>query len=430
MPLNRELAASESLYLEPGVVFEYAIIGEGSLDVLALQHAFEQLLIRYPVLDGSIQTCVALDEQNSTCMTERAGALPFTVINGRVDAVAAPVDRCALSALTVVHSGQRFRAALFVHHVVADAHAAFEYFEALWKYYAAIIMGEPQRWITKMSVPRPIEDVLCEYGINRGAGAPENGNLHGLFGSTESVQPDLHAGAVARLRLTEVDTLRLGLAGKRAGLTVHGVVCAAALLTTYHMMAADALLHTRLHTVVDIRNRLQPPVRRASEITNALGGSLVDLLLDGAGAPADWGRRVLAQLRQDLQSKQVHRNVFRYQDIMANHARRVLAGDGHDMSIAVSNWGMAPRLPKLAGIRWEDFQGSQLQSNPALRNAPVHSPPIFYVAHTFAGRLGVDIIFISAEESAEWSEQWRRTLQDGFYHLLADLHSSGVSTSQ
>lgn len=430
MPLDRALAASELLYLAPGVVFEYAAIGEGRLDIVALQQAFEWLLIRYPVLDGSMDKPAMSDERSQNCMIGRSGGLPFAVIDDRVDAVAVPVDSCALSALTVVRSGQRFRAALFVHHVVADARAAFEYFEALWNYYAAIVMGESLRPVTALPSPRPVEDVLRQYGINPDVDGSDNRDLNGLFDSTELVEPHLHPGAVARLRLTEVETLRLGVAGKQAGLTVHGVVCAAVLLSAYNMRSVDGLLQTRLHTVVDLRKRLQPPVRRASEITNALGVSLVDLLLDGAGSPVGWGLQVLAQLRRDLQSKQVHRNVFHYEDIMLGHVHRVLARDGHDISIAVSNWGVAPSLPELPEIRWEDFQGSQLQSNPVLRNAPVNSSPIFYVVHTFAGRLGVDLIFISSEAPPELPEQWRKALQRGFDHVLAALCARGVDASR
>ncbi len=366
----------------------YSVFGTGELDIASLTIAFHTLRVRYPVLsarivpDGNGYTL----EHGSRTPALRVGtctSLPtggFTV-----------VDPDTVCAVDVAQQENSFRLTLLTHHSVADAAASLRYLEALCAFYTRVVeTGSPGE-----VRPHPFAVSLEQFLDARGFDIPEP--LDTVPPATDS---DAAAAATVRhgrTRLGAEETARLFGAGRQAGLTVHGIVCAAIVLAAHDLSRSDGRVSFSVVSSVDLRTRVGAPIA-AADGTVIQGSDTAAVAIRPHDEPTRVGRAVLDSLADGLSHRTVHQAFLRPQAIWRQPATNPLM---------VTNWGRIPPLLFPKGVWVNDFRASAS----GLRTGTVASaPPSFFIT-TCDGRLSLDHpawVSDGSDPTALWTAALRR----------------------
>ncbi len=345
----------------------YSAFGIGVLDIDALTTAFHALLASYPVLNAQIVPaghgyalqCAphppALQMGNGTALP-RAG---FTI-----------VEPNAVCAIDVSQRGNDFRLTLLIHHSIADAGAALNYLEVLCSLYSRVVETGSAGTIRSHPLAISLEQFLADRGyVIPEAGAPPAPRAQTTVDATVVVRH-------GRTRLGREQTARLFDAARAAGLTVHGVVCAAVLLAAHALSRSRGQVAFGLTSSVDLRTRTDAPIA-AAEGTVIQGADTAMLAVAPDDDPLRLARAVLDSLAGGLADHSVHQAFLRHPQPQQSIENPLM----------ITNWGRIPPLRLPEALHIHDFRATVRGWRIGLRATTL--PPSFFIT-TCNGRLSVD----------------------------------------
>lgn len=414
----RVLARSESMFVLAGATVAQNCYGTGTLDESAFTDAFAALVDMYPLLGGRIHMLRKGFEVRFE--PNKQPVLTFFDVGDAEVGNYLMARRSALRvghvcALRVYRSSEKFRVTFLLHHAIADADAALKYQEDLWMLYTECVhttkdLAE-QRVIR---TPRPIPDSSESLLRARGYTEPESGRMMDLTPAYRGpgwiwTAFRRRRAERGRVRLSVEQTDRLLEMGRTNGVTLHGLV-SAALLLTERELSGKAELPVAISSYVNLRSRMEPPVAPA-EGTNVLGMAEMILDVDQSSDALDLARQVVADIRDGLRTTRIHQTAF----VSDGEVRRVLsmmrqysplAAIGGRVPtftvIQITNWGRVPTFETPEGVYINDFRcGVELSAVMAFfaaRGVAVVDGHIFFVS-SYNGRLSIDFTKLATRKN-------------------------------
>ncbi|WP_078312466.1 MULTISPECIES: acyltransferase [unclassified Mycobacterium] len=372
----------------------YSAFGNGVLDIDALTTAFDALLASYPVLNAEI---VPHERGYALRQAHRAPALRVGTVTGLPATGFTVVDADAVCAVDVAQHDNDFRLSLLTHHSIADAAASLRYLETLCALYTRVVeTGRPGT-----IVAHPLAMSLEQFLTDRGFAIPE---------PEKSDPPEVPREAAAavtvrhgRTRLGHDDTARLFAAAHAAGLTVHGIVCAAIVIAAHDLSGSNGSEEYGVVSSVDLRARVGPPL--AAEAGTVIQGSDTTTVEIGVqDDPARIGHAVLDSLAEGLTRRTTHHALLSPRDIWREPISNPLM---------VTNWGRIPALRLPDELRVDDFRAS---AGGLRTGRATTAPPSFFIT-TCDGRLSLDHPVWVAGES-DPTVAWTAALGRAFDRIL------------
>lgn len=424
-PISRKLAPSELQYLLGGATVAHNLYGSGRLDAAALSDALDALARKYPLLGGQI-TGRSLNFRRARRPQLRFEEVHDERVDDYVLGPASALPMRQVCSVRVAYAGDRFRMTLLLRHAIADARAGLKYLQDLWDLYTCRIESGATPVVAPEPVPPPLEAMLTARGFT-----PADEQLVDLAQTQNGSVPlgtpwKRHRPERGRVRLSREETTALQQAGRANGLTLHGLVCAAALLAEHELSDEDEST-AMLSSFVDLRNRMDPPVSAAGG-TNVLGPSDVIVRIANDSNPFSLGSVVLDELRDSLASGHIHRVALRGLDrsvarrVARDFARQVVRTRRlpvHHVS-QVTNWGTIPALRTPADVTLDDFRGGVELAAPAaaaVRMGAGTARGHLYFVTSFDGRLSVEFNRLSSKD--ETAAHVEEQLRGVFDRLLA-----------
>ncbi|MFC4127627.1 phthiocerol/phthiodiolone dimycocerosyl transferase family protein [Nocardia rhizosphaerae] len=378
----RVLDPSEQRFVRHATFTGRSVTVRGELDAAALGAAFAALQRAFPIL-----VCRIVEDPEDTGILVRPGHIEPVgawVSFGDPDEVripTEPMDPAAQLAYldAVLAEEDRARVTLFVHHAVADAGHCVELFARLWGYYTdhvetgTIAAGSRE-------YPLSLEALLAQRGIGRGSRSGLEPVTRPLVvadavGVVEPSPPASPALArPARIQLSPSETARVLEQARIHGVSVNGLVTAAALraFATVYAVAEVGCVYP-----VDLRRRLDPPITAAAG-TNISG--LAAFATTDTGDLIELARRIGTSLRDDLAAGVIEQSVLHFPDFFG--PTRIHSTAGH---IALTNTGTVPAFRVPAGVLLDDYEIVYLSAHP--RPSTGASAAMTVLVCTYLGRL-------------------------------------------
>lgn len=376
MALSRYLDRYETAHLHAPTAFVIDCVGE--LNDSALATAFGLLCVQYPALRGNVRHDGYGHVLDAT-VGHRAEFRPsWTECDGYPRDVAGGWDVTrSLSTLAVTRMRDRIRVALYLDHCVGDGRHLYALSEALWQHYADLAIGSKIALPAPRPLPSPPLTVLADrIGTTRTEPT-----------STSPVDASLADLRHRRVLLTRTETAALVAFGRSNGVSVYGLLSAAVVTAQRDLLTTRA--PTTIWSVIDLRNRVDPPVG-PTETTNFGSAKIVELGLSTGDGLIPVARAVQDQILAALAAEEPQRSVL--DDSVGqsmSHSRPNLAG------AIVSNLGVVPELVTPPGLDVVDFR---------IWPYGWRHPYPMYMASTYAGRLGLDMVFradVHADDQAD-----------------------------
>lgn len=392
--MGRDLDAIESLFtLKAGAYPTDVVRYEGAIDVHILETAYRLLCIKYPVLTAVVDHDSV--PRKVTIPSERKSSV--AVIDGTRESLVSELQRlCAdpgiAAELIVGREEGRGCVALAVNHALFDYPSFGALFNELWDLYSKLIAGE------EVAVPGggnalPISPAkLIRERWDRGYVEPEfaaqiqaTADLRKLFTRDPSRE---NVTRESTIRFTHEQSDAVRSLCRRAGVSIHGVVCGAILLAQRANHDLDSPLPMLCMSAVNLRLRVTPCVGE-TETTVFQGIHEARLTIGRDASCIRIGYQIKRLLEQD-----VHRRDLRMiSDVGASRMNDVNHGDIAD-ACTVTNWGKLGRIRHPPGIRIIDRLEGLFQHRPG-GLVPC------YLVSSYEGRLKIIGMFPSASYSAD-----------------------------
>lgn len=391
----RTLDPSEAMFAGNRSTVAYSAFGAGVLDIDALTLAFRALLRSYPVLATQI---VSAGHEYVLHHVPHPPALQVGTCTALPPAGFTIVDPDAVCAIDVAQQGNDFRLTLLTHHSIADAGASLKYLEVLCSLYTRVVETGSAGATRRHPLAMSLEQFLAERGyVIPAPCAPP----------ATPVEPTVETAVVlrhGRTRLSRAQTTRLFDSARAAGLTVHGIVCAAILSAAQALSRSQDPVTFGLTSSVDLRTRTGAPIT-AVQRTVIQGADTATLAVTSDDEPLRLARAVLDSLASGLVDRRVHQAFLRHQPLQQQSVENPLM---------VTNWGRIPALRLPAGLRIHDFRATARGWRIRLRATTL--PPSFFVT-TCEGQLSLDHPVWLADES-DPTLAWTAALGQSFDRIL------------
>lgn len=328
---------------------------DGELDDSALAAAFGLLCVRHPALrgrvyhDGHGHVLDTRDGRHPPVRPQETGDYPREVAR----------DWDAGRALSTV-AVSRNRVALYLDHCVGDGRHMYALCQSLWRYYTDIVTGAKISVPSPRPLPPPPLAVLAER-TGADVGDPTR---------TPPIGAALPALRYRRVLLTHDETAALVANARAHGVSVYGLLAA-----TAAAVQRNGTDPTTIWAVIDLRDRVDPPVG-ATDTTNFASAATTEVTgSDLVGA----AREVRAQVLAAIDTHAPHRNMV----TDAVGASMTLPRPPLAAAI-VSNLGVVAEFVTPPGLTVTGFR---------IRPYGWGHPYPMYMASTYGGRLGVDMVF-------------------------------------
>lgn len=369
-------------YLDPyevahlGAPTAFVVDCVGRLDDSALAAAFDLLCVQHPALRGHVRH----DGHGHVLDTRHGHHAIFRsqpVHDYPRDVTTEWDVTRSLATLTVNRAKGRVRVALYLDHCVGDGRHMRALCESLWRLYTDIATGAKLTVAPARRLPSPPLKVLAS---RIGAG-------HDGVTATTPVDATLPVLRYRRVELTETETQSLIETVRAREVTVYAFLVA----SVAHVQRA-----TTIWAVVDLRDRVEPPVG-PTDTTNFASAATLDL--DPSDDLLTTAKKARAQVLAAIASNMPRENM------RDNSVGRDMGTPRGSLSAAiVSNLGGVPSFatpPRLeiTGFRIWPYGWS-------------HPFPM-YMASTYRGRLGVDMVFradVHSDEAADLMAAGMRTI--------------------
>jgi hypothetical protein len=406
---SRPLSFYESYFALSSMTAWLTVHTEGLLDVETLRAAWALLRRTHPVLTARI----------APSRTESAPGFPgydlvvpaepeepqFVVREGEGPAIRPLAVGEPVAFVDIALSGRRTAVSVCLHHSIADAKLAMLWCMQLFAYYSELSAGRTPA-IEPVPVPKSPEELLSERGITKSAAAPSR--IPRPFpGELPALEPGAKV-SFQQVRLSEPTTEKLRATAKARQQTVHALVTGAIAVATRRFLPVpgDQEVDLVIHTPVDIRDRLDPPVLLWGG-TNVIGNAYPVVCVRPDSDPVAIGADATRQVNEDLEAGVVQRSFL--------HLAEHFGEEQPDVpQVFVSNVGVVPKVPLLDEIGFTGLRGvlefdwAPVTALLAARgntggHSAVTSPK--HSVYTYDGQLSVDIdIFLPAEQARAYAE--------------------------
>lgn len=328
----------------------------GRLDDSALAAAFGLLCVQYPALRGHVR-----HDGHGHVLDAGAGHhatfRPVATHDYPAEVARAWDVTRSLATLTVNRVEDRVRVVLCLDHCAGDGRHMYALCESLWRFYTDITTGAKFAVTPPYRLPAPPLEVL----------ASRTGTDFDVPTATPPLDITLPVLRYRRIQLTEPETRKLIETARAHGVSVYAMLVAAAV----HAQHA-----TRIWAVIDLRNRVEPPVG-PTDTTNFASSAI--LTLDPDADPLTIARDVRAQVVAAIDAEEPRRHMR--DDVVGQDMSRPRAS--LDAAI-VSNFGVGAPFVTPPPLTVTDFRVWAYGWTP---------PYPMYLASTYRGRLGVDMVF-------------------------------------
>lgn len=381
----RPLAPSEQIFAFGEVFVGYSARVAGRLDTAALTSAFETVVRSRPLLAAALEPGAGFGHTLVTSEPAAAAAPTVTVTDGDPEQLltGAELDqRRAVCTLCVVRRGDIAAVTLLTHHSIADAIHSLAVFEELWSCYRRIVAGESPR-LPAHPYPAPVEELLTARHVTKFP-APFPSSPQPLPPAPPSSADDPYPTLVtSRCLLTEAQTVALTELGRSAGVTIHGLV-SAALLLTESAARQRPLTELMCSYSVDLRPRVSPPIG-ATEGTNVLGFTGYLPAADTEPTLVELARGVCAALRDGLASGFIQQTPLQLPDMAG------APPPNSNGTVMTTNWGHIAPLPTPEDLRVTDFRSTMIAKPDRTGRRPQQPGGGTTIVSTYGGRLSIEI---------------------------------------
>lgn len=275
----RKLARSEEMFAETQNFVGLAADVSGPLDIDALSEAFDLLLQSHPVLGGHLERgtdgryAIVLDD------LEHEG-IEVVELNGPDDRPPPLIfDQSAtLIHLRVTIGDGKSRAAIYIHHSLADGHHQFSLLEEFFASYTDLVTTGKTRPPSVHPAPDPLEKVLADRGVQKRERSGLERMLPALFAyelppsrrapsAVNPVLPQLVPMVECTLGVEETERIIAYCRANKVG--VNSLLAAVVLMAEWQIRRTPKIPVPYVYPV-DLRYVLSPPVS-ATECTNPVG---------------------------------------------------------------------------------------------------------------------------------------------------------------
>ena len=275
----RKLARSEEMFAETQNFVGLAADISGPLDVDALAEAFDLLLESHPVLGGRLEKHA--DGKYAIVLDDLVHAgIEVVELRGPDDQPPPLVfdQSASLIQLRVTIRDGQSRAAIYIHHALADGHHQFSLLEELFSSYTDLVTTGKTGPLTVHPAPDPLEKVLADRGVQKRERSGLERMLPALFAyelppsrrapsATNPAVPQLVPMVDCTLSKEETERIIQYCRSNKVG--VNALVAAVVLMAEWQVRKTPKVPVPYVYPV-DLRYVLSPPVS-ATECTNPVG---------------------------------------------------------------------------------------------------------------------------------------------------------------
>ncbi|MFG2603530.1 condensation domain-containing protein [Streptomyces sp. NPDC048514] len=436
--MHRALCPVEALYVGQRSRAVLSTSLRGHIDAEALSAAFDAVTRAHPSLrtrivpDGGGFALSLLDEGERPRLTTRTGLAEdaYAAELNTPLALGGPLSRAVLVSAP---EGDGHLFVLSVDHTITDGHSSIALHNEIWDRYRALVEGEEMpgaaagapdaepHWPEPVSRLLPAADPAETAGYLEGR--IEESRRHPVELVPYDVPPAAATGAasgpgrtgaagdghieVCRLTLDEERTTRLRHTARRAGVSVHALVCAALLAAARRRLPGDGPRTLGCLSPVDLRSRLTPPLP-AAVMVPAVTTHLQTLDVSTEADPTTLARTVHARLGDFVAGAGPHHEMRITPEIPGRPTLQLA-------TVIATNMGVVrgPRLP--AGLRATDVRlvPAREQYFPQAGRSPLMACVV-----SFEGRLAIEFPHFTACFSPSFTEAFRDEVRAGLATFL------------
>ncbi|ADG98970.1 hypothetical protein Srot_2533 [Segniliparus rotundus DSM 44985] len=400
---RRRLTFAEESFIQVPTMETVAVACSvrGALDTALLKQAYHLLRKEFPIVgarveqedDGYVFVANESDEASFIRFEAQKGPWRFEdVLSPNFDL------KETVSMVNVSSDGEQHRVTFFVNHAVVDGQHSIFLLNRLWSLYTELATSGSVAPRTPQRLPSaPFELMEKKYGYVAGK-TPYAERFAQIRWSGSMPCAEELTGSESfvtnRLRLDQETTARLSQAGRRLGISMHGLVSGAIAVAergNFTNLPEEEPLWLGLLTPIDFKDKLNPPLK-IYEVTTLVGFSAVAVEVDTRSDIVTIGKRVIAQIKDDLADGTVQlTSVSPFPD---------LASRGYEPPVLISNLGVIPDFPLPAKLFHEDFRAyihkdfsglpTFISSFDQGATIPVLEASI-YALSTFNGQLSIEV---------------------------------------
>lgn len=457
--MQRALCPVETLYVGQRSRAVLSCTLHGHVDVEALSAAFDAVTTEQPTLrtrivpDGAGYALRLLAADERPRLVTRTGA-PEDAYAAELNAplpVGGPLSRAVLVSAP---DREHHLFVLVVDHTVTDGHSSITLLNTLWERYGALVEGagdrhgdgsaataaahpatgpeDAPRW------PRPVSALLpggddADTAEYLGRRVEEAGRHPVELVAYDVPRPPTAVSAadrgafatgpgrdegrieVCRLTLGTEETTRLRQAARRAGVSAHSLVSAAALTAARRRLEGDGPRTLGCLSPVDLRSRISPPLS-PSVMVAAVTTHLQTVEVSARTGPLELARAVHTRLKDFIARGDHFREARITPEIPRNPALQL-------GTVIVTNMGVVPgpRFPE--GLRASDVRLVPARENyfPRAGRSPVMACVV-----SFDGRLAVEFPYFTSCFSPSFMRAFRDDVLDGLLAFAGAAESGRV----
>ncbi|MFM9034241.1 MAG: phthiocerol/phthiodiolone dimycocerosyl transferase family protein [Mycobacterium sp.] len=348
----RKLARSEEMFAETQNFVGLAAHIEGTLDIDALQDAFDLLLQAHPVLNGHLEKApdgrweIVLDELMHP-------GLEVIELHGPDQTAPAPLfdQTAAFVQLRVIVRDGRAQPTFYIHHSLADGHHQFSLIEELFLFYTDLVTTGTARPVTVHPVPDSLEKVLADRGVGKRERSGLERFLPALFkyelppsrraaSETNPAVPQLIPMVSCTLGIAESEKIIDFCRANKLGLNS---LLSAVILTAEWQVRETPNIPVPYVYPVDLRYVLSPPVS-ATESTNPVGIATYLAQIRKDTDVADLARDINETFKNDIADGVIQQSFLHFSPQYAGNA------PGLPDVVMFTDNGIVPAIPTPPGL--------------------------------------------------------------------------------
>lgn len=378
----------------------FNIAFHGTIDVFAMNHAWNAICVRHPVLQGKI-----IEDSDGYALDSRPGDIPILfVCDGDENRLREEVFKPwnmeeALARLVLIRSREGGFLSLLFDHAIADATAIFSLLKKLWSLYSDILGGRDVSMKEICSLPRPPTELLRDrwgkVDIEE-IQTPDATSFERVPPAEDQIEP-IHR----RLHLKREETTRLRKASRAHRISIHSLLCGAILVALRGQGVGQGSALMACWSMVDLRGRVDPPIS-PTETTNCLAFQLSEVLV--GSDPLEVSSMVNRQIESDIARKRVS---FLMSSLRASRVQTEL--EQHTANTSINNLRIVETFTQPSSLEITDF----FITPPRYSTTPFPT----HGASTYDGHLSI----FSSYPSTLFSSEDVKTIEDRTFNILTSL---------
>lgn len=380
----RKLARSEEMFAETQNFVGLAADISGPLDVEALADAFDLLIASHPVLGGHLEKgadgrwAIVLDD------LEHEG-IEVVELDGPDDQPPPLIfdQKAALIHLRVTIRDGSSRAAIYIHHSLADGHHQFSLLEEFFATYTDLVTTGATRPAAVHPAPDSLEKVLADRGVQKRERSGLERMLPALF--AYDLPPSRRAPSAVNPALPKLvpmvdctlgrdETERIIAYCRANKVSVNSLLAAVVLMAEWQVRGTPKVPVPYVYPV-DLRYVLSPPVS-ATECTNPVGIATYLAEITADTDAVDLARDINETFRKDIADGVIQQSFLHFSPQYVGNP------PGLPDVVMFTDNGVVPPLPTPPGVEFIASHGEFYFA--------VGAGIEIYTSKIFAGRLMIE----------------------------------------